>query len=144
VQLSDGETNWMRLCVEKLAGPLPQEKLHTRDMPPGARVIPFTWKRYELQGIHAETEFDGEPVTLYVALVPLRVRGIRIRVEAPGTDDAPARATLVSTLASFEGETNWKSRGERAERAGEKFGYAGGILIAVGFGMWIAKRRKED
>ena len=144
VRTPDEEVGWMRLCVEKLPGQLPREKLHTRDVPPNARVIPFTWKGFELQGVHATTEYEGEPVTLYVALVPLRARGIRVRVEAPTPDAAEAKATLVSTLATFEGESNWLTRGDRAEKAGETFGYFGGILLAIGAGMWIAKRRKED
>ena len=143
VKMSDAESGWMRLCIDTLSAPLPQEKLHTRDLAPGAKVMPFTWKGFELQGVRADYDRDGAPVTRFVAMVPLRTRGVRLITEAPRADAARAQATLVSTLATVDGETNWLSRTERSERAGEKFGYIAGILIALGVGMKIARRRRE-
>lgn len=47
----------------------------------------------------------------------------------------------MSTIASLQGETNWLSRTERAERAGEGVGLIAGIIFAIGVGMWLMKRR---
>ncbi len=134
---------WVRMCVERLDGVLPREKLHSRDIPQRAEEMQFTWKGLDLQGVRAESQRDRQATYLYVALVPLRKAGIRITTEAPRTQGPHAQAALVSTLATLQGETNWLSRDERAGRMGTSVGQIGAVIMALGIGMWLMKRRME-
>ena len=136
----EGET-WIQLCVERLGMTLPREPLSNSDLPRGAQPASFTWKGMKLQGVRLETTRDGKPITVQVALVPLLKEGIRLKVTSPRAHNVAAQAALVGTLASLQGETNWLSRTERAEKAGESVGQIGGIIFAIGVGMWLMKRR---
>lgn len=137
---------WIRLCVERLRGPLPQGRLSTSDLPAGAKRVGFTWKGMDTDGVRVESQRGRDAIVVLVALVPIRKTGIRLRVESPRPNEARAQAALVATLASVQGETNWVASTERASRAGSLVGQIGVIIMAVGAGMWIMQRRlrKKD
>lgn len=143
VKPGDG-TGWARLCAERMDGSLPRDRLAKDELPAGATEMTFSWKGFDLQGISVPGEAEGQPVTTMVTLVPLRKSAVRLVATGPRANAAETQAALVSTLATLEGETNWLSRTERAGKAGESVGMFGVILIALGTGMWIAKRRKAD
>lgn len=139
-----GGTGWARLCAERMDGTLPRDRLSTDELPAGARDMTFTWKGWDLQGVSVQEEMDGQPVTTMLTLVPLRKSAVRLVITGPRANAAETQAMLVSTLASLQGESSWLSRSARAEKAGESVGMFGVILIALGTGMWIAKRKKAN
>jgi hypothetical protein len=112
-------------------------------LPRRARRMSFTWKGLDLDGAVFESEWASQPVVVYTALVPLRKASVWLVAMSPLHDRGHVQAALVSTLASLQGESAQLSGTERAERAGRTVGLIASILIAVGVGMWIARRRGE-
>ena len=129
-----GLRGWVRVCVERQGGSLPRS----------AGRLTFAWKGSDLPGARFESERVGEPVVVFATLVPLRTEPVWLVAMAPRADAGHAQSALVSTLASLQGESGELSRTERAERAGEKFGWIASILFALGVGMWIGRRRQRQ
>ena len=127
-------STWTRLCVERRGGALPKS----------AQQVTFAWKGLELRGASFDSEWNGENVAVFAALVPLRKEPIWLVTMARRADRAHAQAALVSTLATLEGETGTVSSAERAERAGSQFGFVASIVMAIGAGMWIQQRRQQQ
>jgi hypothetical protein len=125
---------WTRLCVERRGGALPKS----------AREMTFTWKGLDLRGASFDSEWNGEQVTMFAVLVPLRKEPVWLVTMARRADRAYAQSTLVAALSTLQGETATLSRGDRAERAGSRFGMIGSIIMAVGAGMWIMQRRQQQ
>lgn len=128
------QVTWTRLCVERSGGALPRS----------ARTQTFAWKGLDLNGASFDSEWNGEAVTVFATLVPLRKEPVWLVAMARRADRAHAQAALVSTLATLQGETATLSSTARAERAGSQLGMVASIIMAIGAGMWIMQRRQQQ
>ena len=134
VKISTETTPWVRLCVEKGSR-----------MPSSAYKQKFTWKGQSLDGGYFTADWDrtpGKRVEVVGALIPLRKEPIAIVGMAPEGSRADASAAVVSALMQFEADA--VSRTEEMEKLGENVGLVAGIIIAIGVGMWIAKRKPKE
>lgn len=138
------QTPWVRLCVEAAGGGVPDN----------ARQIKFAWNGAQLDGVRFVSQWDrmpGVPVEIVAVHVPLQVKPVWLLAMTPASNTGAAQATVVSTLASFKGatgdagaEAGKLTHSQRMERLGEGIGRLGSILIAIGAGMWLMKRRKKN
>ena len=130
---TDRERPWIRLCAERQGGGLPR----------GARHLRFAWNGKDLEGatFRSEWERTNESVDVVAVNVPLQKERIWLVAMTPSGQGAYAQAAVVSALSTLQGATGQASSDDRAERAGEQAGLIGGIIMAVGAGMWIMQRR---
>jgi hypothetical protein len=119
------------LCVQRMRGVLGRERMRPEDLPPVTHLVRFQWKGFDIDGLQTDTAHAGSPVVVLVAPVPLRREAVQLLVTGPRDQAARAQAILTSTLATLEGETNWLSDTERAERLGTAAGWWIGIGVAV-------------
>jgi len=139
---ADSTAATLVLCVSRLGLTMGTDTLEAKDLPPNARRLHYTWREFDLQGFAVPlTRADGELIALSVQ-VPLRREAMQLTLAGPPSEEARADSIMRVTLASFEGESNWLTRGQRAEKLGEVVGYwlSGAIGIAVL--AWIYRRRK--
>ncbi|HUF28765.1 MAG TPA: hypothetical protein VMM18_17420 [Gemmatimonadaceae bacterium] len=128
------------LAVQRLRYTLGRDRPSAADLPdPAMELVTFRWRGFDLDGVKAITE-EGEVVTFLIQ-VPLRREAIQLIVSAPIDETDRARALATSMLASLDGETNWLTSTERAERLGETAGRL--LLIPLVIGLIVWRRRKQ-
>jgi hypothetical protein len=129
------------LCVQRMRGTLGRERMRPEDLPPATHLVRFQWKGFDIDGLHTDTAHAGSPVVVLVAPVPLRREAIQLLVTGPRDQTARAQVILASTLSTLEGETNWLTDAERAERLGTAVGWWIAIAVAVIVVVLWRKRR---
>lgn len=130
------------LCVQRLRGVLPREAMRQEDLPPHAQLVTLKWKTFDIQGIRTLGEQNGRGVFILVAQVPLRQEAVQLLMSGPSEYESRGQTLMGSVLATLEGETNWLSRTDRAERLGEVIGWFIGIGIGAVLVLYWFKRRK--
>ena len=130
--------------VQRLRYVLGRERLTEEDLPdPSMELMFFPWRQLEVPGVKEIPEDFGGEVVLFMVQVPLRREAIQLIISAPIEEAERARELLVSTLASVEGETNWLTRAERAERLGETAGRLLAIPLGILTFVWIRRRKQR-
>ena len=125
---------WLRLCVERAGGGLPRN----------ASQLTFAWKDQQLEGARFSSTYLGKtPVEVVAVYIPLNTKPVWLVGMAPAGKGNEAQATVVSTLGTLQGPVGETSaqREARMEKLGESFGTVAGVIMAIGVGMWIMKRR---
>jgi len=121
----------LMLCVHRMHGVLPHEAMRPEELPPGAGLVSFFWKGFDVQGIRTDTVRSGMRITALVAQVPLRKEAIQLSLAGPTGQVSRMQAIMTSTLASLEGETNWLTSVERSSRLGKGVGAMLALVILV-------------
>jgi hypothetical protein len=129
------------MCVHRLRGVLPREAMRAQDLPPSTRLVAFTWKGFEIQGLRTDTVQAGGRVTVLVAQLPLKPEAVQLVVAGPADQGDRMETIMTSALAAFEGETNWLTSTERSSRLGKGVGamLALGVL-AIAVRIWRTRR----
>lgn len=124
---------WVRLCLERVGGGIPGN----------ARRHGFAWKEVELAGVSFSSEYpEGKPVEIVAVTIPMKTQPLWLVGMAPAGSRNHAEAAVVSTLATLQAPIETKAeRSARMEKRGESFGNVAGIIMAIGVGMWLMKRR---
>ena len=130
------------LCVQRLHGVLPREAMRQGDLPATTQLVTFKWKGFAVQGLHTLASQNGERVFVLAAQVPLRREAVQVFFGGPVDQEARGRTLMASTLGTLEGETNWLTSTERAERLGSIAGWWIGIAVAVVAVLIWGKRRR--
>jgi hypothetical protein len=87
----------------------------------------------------APEEVNGVPTVTLNAQVPLKPEAIQVGVVGPAAQEEELRGTLRSVLASLDGETNWLTRRERAERFGQAAAQLTGVVgVGDGRSLWTS------
>lgn len=133
----------MIFCVQRLRAVLPREAMQQQDLPAHAQLVSFRWKNFDIQGIRTLGAQNGQRVFVLVAQVPLRKEAVQLLMSGPADYEARGQTIMGSVLATLEGETNWLTRTERAERLGEAVGWFIGIGIGVVLVLIWRKRRQR-
>jgi hypothetical protein len=131
------------LLVARLHGVLPREAMRQQDVPANTQVVSFKWKSFDVSGLKTLTSQAGKPVFVLVAQVPLRPEAVALSVAGPGDQETRGHTIMEATLASLEGETNWLTSSERAERLGRAAGLWIGIAVAAIAILAWRKRRAQ-
>jgi hypothetical protein len=135
-----GSANWIRLCVMRLSGELPRDQRQTAS--PAGPATSFRWKGLDISGVRSTSSPADGPETMFQVVLPVRPNAVGLMTISPAGEAESAHAVLVNTIASLEGESSWQPSTERAERTGQAVGQVGMIIMAIGVGMWIMKRRQ--
>ena len=135
------QTGALVFCVQRMHGVLPREAIKAGELPPQAVVTLFKWKGFDLQGIRTGALQDHQRVFTLVTQVPLRKEAIHLMYAGPSDQEARAKKLMQSTLGSLEGDSNWLTSTQRAERLGNAAGAWIGIGIALVVAWQIRKRR---
>ncbi len=131
------------IVVQRLRYVLGRETVTAEDLPdPGMELMTFRWRGFELAGVKEISEELDNQVVMFLVQVPLRREAIQLIVSAPIEETERAHALLTSLLESVEGETNWLSSTERAERLGETTGRLIAIPMVIGGIVWARRRRR--
>src|SRR6184192_4226363 len=128
------------LLVARMHGTLSREAMRQEDVPTNTQVVSFKWKGFDVGGLKTLTTQAGQPVFVLVAQVPLRKEAVQLSVAGPADQAARGQAIMEATLASLEGETNWLTSSERAERLGRAAGaIAVAVIAALAWRKWRAR-----
>ncbi|HXI33577.1 MAG TPA: hypothetical protein VNH63_05795 [Gemmatimonadales bacterium] len=130
------------MCVQRLHGTIGREGVRQQDLPPGAKLVHYTWKGFNIDGSRMDTVESGNAVVILAAQVPLRGEAVNLIVTGPQDQTSRVEAIMTATLAGFEGESNWLTSTERSGRLGNIAGVAFGIALLV-FAMRIWRRRQQ-
>lgn len=129
------------LCVQRLGGTLSRGETMPGQGSGAMRPLTFKWKGFDIGGLRSDTTQAGDPISVLLAQVPLRREAVQLIVAGPRDQAERAQAILEATLATLEGETNWLTDAERAERLGNIGGMVLVVLVVVvGFRIW---RRRQ-
>jgi hypothetical protein len=132
------------LCVQRMHGRLARGPMKAEEVPPGARLLSFKWKGFDLNGFRADTAQGGMPVVILAVQVPLRGEAVQLILAGPRDQGQRAEAIMTSTITSLEGETNWLTSTERAGRYGNIVGWVVGIAVGVLLiRIWQARQRSR-
>lgn len=132
------------LCVQRMHGTLGRERMTSEGIPPGTQLRTFQWHGFEIEGVRTDTAQEGNPVVVLAAQVPLRGEAVQLILGGPADQAERAEALMTATLASLEGETNWLTSEQRAERLGNIVGLAIGVgVVLLGIRIWRTRRRSR-
>lgn len=140
---ADSTSAALVLCVSRLGLTMGTDTLEAKDLPPNARRVRFKWGEFDLQGFVFPLKRGDEEMSLLAVQIPLRREAIQLTIGGPPADEARADSLMRVTLASLQGESNWLTRSQRAEKLGEVIGYWLSAIIGVGVLTWIYRRRKR-
>ena len=129
------------LCVQRMRGTLARGRMRREDVPASAQLKTYKWKGFDIDGFRTDTAQGGTRVVILAVQVPLRGEAIQMILAGPLDQGQRAEAIMTSTIASFEGETNWLTSTERAGRLGNIVGWALGIGVGVILvRIWLSRR----
>ena len=139
------ENGRLVLAVSRMGLTIGRDFADSTDLPEGMEPVSFRWKEFDIGGGKTLTEQDSVRIVSYVAAVPLRGEAIRLLVAAPENEFSRAEALMNATLASLEGESNWLTQEQRAEKLGEAVGRGLTWPLAIGVGVLVARwnRRRK-
>lgn len=132
------------VSVQRLNGTLGRERmsedtLHAMGLTPAQ----FRWKSFDIDGARQVTDQDGLRIRMIFARVPLRREAIQLLVAAPESQADRAEALMNATLASLEGESNWLTDEQRAERLGHAAGRMIGWPLLIILAIVFVRRRNR-
>lgn len=132
--------------VQRLNGTIGRERTSEDTLRAlGMTSATFRWKSFDIEGARQITENEGLRIHTIFARVPLRREAVMIVVAAPEGQMERAETLMTTTLASLDGESNWLTDEQRAERLGEATGrlIAWPILAVLAI-LWVRRRRKKN
>jgi hypothetical protein len=136
-------TGGLALCVQHLGGTIGRDTLLASDVPAKTTLHHFRWREFDLQGFIAHATQDSVEISSVVTQVPLRKEAIQLVLAGPVSGEARAIALMDGVLASLDGESNWLTSEQRAERFGQTIGYWLVAFIGIGVLVWMYRRRKR-
>ncbi len=131
------------MCVQRLHGTIGREAVRQQDLPPGAKLVHYKWKGFDIDGMRTDTAESGNPVVILAAQVPLRGEAVNLIVTGPQDQASRVEALITATLAGFEGETNWLTTEERSGRLGTIAGVGFALALLVFAGRIWRKRQQS-
>jgi hypothetical protein len=121
--------------VEGLSSPF--AFLRPPDLPPEAREspVPGTWRGHALY-TSEQRWFTTEGEQLCVsAAVPLKKRGLIVRLQGPMSRSADLKQDLETVLKSLKGETDWTTPAEKAEQRSARTSL---LIASISGGLYFA------
>lgn len=131
------------MCVQRLHGTIGRERVRQQDLPPGAQLVHYKWRGFDIDGMRTDTAESGNRVVILAAQVPLRAEAVNLIVTGPQDQASRVEAILTATLAAFDGETNWLTSDERSGRLGNIAGVAIGFAVLL-IAIRIWRRRSQS
>lgn len=134
-ETADSSRTGVVMCVKRLGVTLPRDLMTAADVKPGTTIVSYRWHAFDIQGFRTHASRDSDQVFVLDAHVPLKKEAIQLTYAGPVDQEARGDSLMKATLASLEGESNWLTREQRAEKLGEVVG--GWIAAIVGiFVLW--------
>jgi hypothetical protein len=143
-ETEDSTAATLALCVQRLGLTMGRDTLRSSDIPARTEIRRFRWRDLDLQGFLTHVERDGDDFVALTVQVPLRKEAIQVVVGGPASEEPRADAVMRQTLASLEGESNWLTREQQAEKIGEVAGYWISGIAGVFFLRWVYRRRRRS
>ena len=131
------------LCVSRLGLTIGTDTLEAKDLPANARRVRYTWGEFDLHGYVFPVQRGDEQLSVLTVQIPLRKEAVQLTIGGLPEDEARADSLMRVTLASLQGESNWLTRSQRAEKLGEVVGYWLSAAIGIAVLTWIYRRRKR-
>lgn len=95
-----------------------------------------TWRGFTLDGCLAVVRGLGDTVAVLAVEIPLRKEAVLLMVRGPDARQAESEELLKRVLGTLDGDSNWLSGDDQAEKIGEVVGG----LIGIGVGVWVLRR----
>lgn len=130
------------LCVRRLGGTLPRDALKPGDVKPGTTLLSYRWREFDIQGFRTLAPDNTPPLFILDAHVPLRAEAVQLTLVGPPDQLDRGDTVMRATLATLEGESNWLTRSQRAERLGSVIGYALSGVVGL-YVLWRIRKRQR-
>jgi hypothetical protein len=147
------------ILVSRLGGVLDRKPIEPKEIAaksPHVTIEEEKWKEFVIQAFRVPEQLDDLRMVTFNAPVPLKPRAVQIGVVGEAAREDELRGVLRSVLQNLEGQSNWLTAEQRADRYGEGITRVSrtagvvvlvvliGLLLALASAVWksVRKRRK--
>ena len=137
------------IAVERLNGTLGRHPLDLNTVlkaDPGltdAQAYTETWKTFQIQAIRGYQVSAGSRMAMCSAQVPLKSEAIQVFVAGPSESASQVAILLHQVIQSLEGESNWLTDAQSAEKLGEGAGRLAGWILGAAIVGYAVRRRSR-